>query len=131
MRTILFILGVFHGANGLVMLAAPGEWYALVPGVTETGPANIHFIRDIGFAFLAAGAGLVMAARREARLGALVPAAIFLAGHAGQHLVEMAAHGAAPAAALRDLVAIVIPGFLPAYAIWSRRAAATLARSAS
>ena len=39
---------VFLSANGLFMLVAPMPWYNLVPGVTDTGFFNQHFIRDIG-----------------------------------------------------------------------------------
>ncbi len=40
--------GIFLSANGLFMLVAPLAWYELVPGVTDTGFFNQHFIRDIG-----------------------------------------------------------------------------------
>jgi len=62
-RWILALLGLVHIANGLTMLLAPTAWYGLVPGVTETGPFNQHFIVDIGLAFLASGVGLAMALR--------------------------------------------------------------------
>ncbi len=45
------------------MPTAPEIWYSAVPGVPETGPANIHFIRDIGLAFLAAGRTRAMRVR--------------------------------------------------------------------
>jgi hypothetical protein len=63
-RALLVLLGVFHIVNGLFMLIAPAEWYASVPGVTATGPFNPHFILDIGMAFVASGAGLILGARR-------------------------------------------------------------------
>jgi hypothetical protein len=113
MRTILFILAAWHGANGVVMLVAPEAWYAFVPDVTETGPANLHFIRDIGLAFIAAAAGLVAATRAERPAAALLAPAIFLGGHAGLHLVECFAHGVTAATALRDTALILVPGFLP------------------
>ncbi|HEY1632345.1 MAG TPA: hypothetical protein VGF56_13590 [Rhizomicrobium sp.] len=62
-RWILALLGLVHLANGLTMLLAPETWYGMVPGVTEAGPFNHHFIVDIGLAFLASGAGLTMALR--------------------------------------------------------------------
>ena len=40
------------------MLARPEIWYYSIPGVTGTGPLNLHFIRDIGCAYLVAAAGL-------------------------------------------------------------------------
>lgn len=120
MRMLLILIGTYQATNGAFMLAAPELWYASVPGVTETGPANIHFIRDIGLGFLAAAASLFIAARQGAS-AALVPAAFFLGGHALLHLGEMPLHGATGREALRDLLFIVAPGLFPAYALWLRR----------
>ena len=39
---------LFLSVNGLFMLVAPAVWYDAVPGVTDTGFFNQHFIRDIG-----------------------------------------------------------------------------------
>lgn len=113
MRVLLLIIGIYQAANGAVMLAAPDLWYATVPGVTETGPANIHFIRDIGLAFLAAGAALLMASRRPDDGRLIAAAAVFLGGHAVYHLAEIATHGATVAAGARDLLLIVLPALLP------------------
>src|SRR5262249_36111916 len=51
------ILGLGLAANGLTMLAVPVNWYAMVPGVADTGPFNPHFVRDIGVAYVVADAG--------------------------------------------------------------------------
>jgi hypothetical protein len=40
--------GIFLSVNGLFMLVAPLVWYEFIPGVTDTGLFNQHFIRDIG-----------------------------------------------------------------------------------
>lgn len=63
-RALLLLLGLLHIANGLFMLIVPADWYASVPGVTTTGPFNPHFVLDIGMAFVASGAGLMLGARR-------------------------------------------------------------------
>ena len=59
---------LFLSANGLFMLIAPEAWYEFVPGVTDTGFFNQHFIRDIGliqlFLGVAFGVGLVQPDRR-------------------------------------------------------------------
>lgn len=123
MNALLIALALYQGLNGLVMLVAPGVWYHMAPGVTETGPANIHFIRDIGLAFVAAAGGLLVAARRPHDALALAAPALFLGGHAGLHLAEMAGHGAAAAEAARDVALIVLPGLLPAAALWLRLSA--------
>jgi predicted small lipoprotein YifL len=62
-RWLLGLLGLLQLINGLWMLLAPESWYAAVPGVTLEGPFNHHFIGDIGFAFIASGAGMLMAFR--------------------------------------------------------------------
>lgn len=113
MRTILILLAAWHGANGIIMLVAPYAWYAIVPGVTDTGPVNTHFIRDIGLGFIASAACLLAASRPEVPSGMLLAPAIFLGGHAGLHLVEMIGHGTTATAALRDTALILVPGFLP------------------
>ena len=56
-RAGLIVVGLFHLVNGIAMIVAPDVWYANTPGVSFTGPINIHFIRDIGLAFAASGAG--------------------------------------------------------------------------
>ncbi|MBN9233427.1 MULTISPECIES: hypothetical protein [Phyllobacteriaceae] len=115
MRTLLILIGLYQGANGLFMLAAPALWYVTIPGVTATGPANPHFIRDIGLAFIAAAAGLIIGALKRDRW-MLIVASIFLGGHALLHLAEMQ-HGTTFADALRDIALIVLPGLLPLAAI--------------
>lgn len=118
MRLVLILIGLYQAANGIAMLAAPDFWYVTVPGVTETGPINVHFIRDIGLAFLAAGAALLMTARLGISAALILPASVFLGGHALLHVAEMLAYGTSAFAALRDFVLIVIPGLLPLYALW-------------
>jgi hypothetical protein len=113
MRILAVLLAVYHGANGLFMLALPGLWYATVPGVTETGPFNVHFVQDIGLAFLGASFALALFARPGTHHPVLWPAALFLGGHAALHVGEMLVHGMAAGAALRDILTIVVPGLLP------------------
>jgi len=116
MRVLLAITGIYQAANGLVMLAVPDIWYSAVPGVPETGPANIHFIRDIGLAFLAAGAALLMASRRPDDGRLVAAATIFLGGHAIYHLLDMT-HAATIAVAARNILLVVVPGLLPLAAL--------------
>jgi uncharacterized protein YjeT (DUF2065 family) len=116
MRAILkYSLGVLLALNGVVMLVAPAPWYQAVPGVTETGPFNPHFVRDIGAAYLAAGAGLAwFAARREARAAAQI-AALFLSLHALIHLADAVSGRETWAGLARDIPGVFLP---PALAIW-------------
>jgi len=93
-RMLLLLLGIFHIVNGLFMLIAPAEWYATVPGVTLTGPFNPHFILDIGMAFVASGAGLLLGARRNAYAAIFACAgATWPALHALIHIDGWLMHG--------------------------------------
>src|SRR3569833_3341559 len=69
-RVILGILGLFHLANGLVMLLAPAPWAAAVVHLTAPDHLHFHFITDIGFAFAASGVGMLLGAQRGAANGA-------------------------------------------------------------
>lgn len=121
MRSLLFALALLQFVNGVLMLSAPQFWYAAVPGVTETGPFNSHFVRDIGLGFLSAGCALGMASWYAAIARPLVAvASIFLLGHALLHLAEMVLHGSSPGHAARDIALIVIPALLP-LAVFIRR----------
>jgi hypothetical protein len=69
-----------------MLLDAPG-WYQAI--ASDTGPLNVHFVRDVGAAYGAAGAALVWGAFAPAARGALAAvAAAFLAVHALTHLLE-------------------------------------------
>ena len=63
-RALLLLLGLFHAANGLVMLISPASWALSV--VHDPSPSHLefHFIADIGMAFLASGVALIWSARR-------------------------------------------------------------------
>ena len=91
MRKILaWVLGAALAANGLFMLGDPAGWYAAIPGVTMTGPLNPHLVRDVGCAYLMAGAALAaFVVDARARPAALAGAA-FLALHAFVHLWDLA-----------------------------------------
>jgi uncharacterized protein YjeT (DUF2065 family) len=120
--------GMFLSVNGLFMLVAPLAWYELVPGVTDTGFFNQHFIRDIGiiqlFLGLAFGVGLVVPDRRVGLWGA---ATLWLTAHAVFHFWEVAVGICSPSAIPRDFPAVTLPAIigivLTLWAITHRRAA--------
>ena len=87
-RFIIGVLGMSLAANGLVMLAVPAPWYGFVPGVADTGPLNVHFIRDIGGAYLVAGGGVIAFLRDPRARPAALAACAFLTLHALVHLGE-------------------------------------------
>ncbi|MGD9536198.1 MAG: hypothetical protein AB7P52_00650 [Alphaproteobacteria bacterium] len=129
MRTLLALaIGTLLGLNGLAMLVLPGTWYGMVPGVTETGPFNGHFVRDIGAAYLVTGAALAwFALDGRARAAALAGGA-FLALHAALHVGEaLAGHHAEHL--LRDLPSVLLPPALVLWLAWPRRRADTSRRS--
>ncbi len=104
--------------NALAMLIAPEVWYELTPGASDTGPFNVHFVRDIGIAYLAVGVGLWLGVtnhRLQALSGALV-AMVFVGGHAVFHFIEMFAHHVDSTSAVRDLILIVLPTAIAA--VW-------------
>ena len=93
--TLAIGLGLLLAANGFLMLADPAGWYAMVPGVPETGPLNPHFVRDIGAAYLVTGVAIATFAL-DARAGpAALAGALFLTLHALVHVAE-AMTGAPP-----------------------------------
>src|SRR5262249_22421624 len=83
---VALALGVAALANGLFMLAGPEAWYFAVPGVTDTGPFNQHFVRDIGLIFLFIGAAfLAGAALPGYRVVLWLTPTLWLWGHALFH----------------------------------------------
>ncbi len=102
--------------NGGAMLIDPQAWYAAVPGVTETGPLNVHFVRDIGISYVVAGLGLLWRGI-DPRRGwpAAVAGATFLLAHAGIHVLEMFAGAHHASALLVDILAVYLPALLVAW----------------
>jgi len=112
-RSLAAILGALSALNGTTMLLAGPFWYASVPGASETGPYNPHFVQDIGAAFLTAGFALAVRAWRPLYWPAAVAGAGFMAAHALIHLVAIVAghdHHTG-----FDLMTIVLPSALALY----------------
>jgi hypothetical protein len=105
--------GVFLSANGLFMLIDPLAWYELVPGVTDTGFFNQHFIRDIGiiqlFLGVAFAVGLVVP---ERRIGLWAAATAWLGAHALFHFWEVAVGICSPSVLPRDFPAVTLPAII-------------------
>ncbi len=115
----MFFMAVFNGLfltmNGLFMLVAPLAWYEFVPGVTDTGFFNQHFVRDIGivqlFLGIAFGIGII---RTERRIGLWAAATLWLAAHAVFHLWEVAVGICSPSVIARDFPAVSLPAIFGA-----------------
>jgi hypothetical protein len=110
-----WVIGVALAANGSIMLAFPADWYAAVPGVPQSGPFNPHFVRDIGAAYVVAGAAVVWFAIDRAARAAAQCSAAFLTLHALVHLWDAAAGREHAHQLFIDLPAVFVP---PAVAIW-------------
>jgi hypothetical protein len=114
MRGLAGLLALAMAANGLQMLMAPEAWYGSLPSVAHTGPLNVHFVRDIGAAYLASAAGVGLGVWRSAWL---VPgggtALVFLGLHAGLHLLEWGhGHAASAHAGWIDNIGVYGPAVL-------------------
>ena len=115
--------GLFLSGNGLFMLVAPAEWYNTVPGVTDTGFFNQHFIRDIGiiqlFLGVAFGIGMI---RPERRIGLWAVATLWLGAHAIFHFWEVAVGICSPSVIPRDFPAVTLPAIIGvALTLWAIR----------
>jgi hypothetical protein len=118
-RALASILGLGFGANGLWMLIVPEAWYHAVPGVADTGPMNIHFIRDIGNAYLVAALGLLWLARSPKRAWpAALAGAIFLTLHALVHVWEFASGREIAHHMLADLPGVFLPAIIALWLAW-------------
>lgn len=116
-RIVLVVIGAGYGLNGLVMLLAPAWWFGATPGVDHTGPFNMHFVQDVGAAFLAAAGGLLAAAWRPSLWPAAMAGAGFLAAHGLLHLHGLVAgHSHGPAAF--EAATVLLPSALAVFAAW-------------
>lgn len=111
MPALFWIFGLTSLANGLWMLLAPAAWYVSLPaGVPDTGPLNVHFVRDIGAAFTTAGVALCVAAPRAwERRGVLLAVALFYLLHALIHVGDLATGRLEPSHWLIDLPGVFVP----------------------
>ena len=117
-RIGLVILGLFHLLNGLAMLLAPVAWAAQVVHLAAPDHLHLHFIADIGMAFLASGVGLLLGSRNAiwAVAGATWPAL-----HALLHVKEWILDGppAAGGDLLREGLGVIVVGVLGAALAWA------------
>lgn len=111
-RVVLWAFAVYYLLTGLYIAIAPLDFYLSAPGVEATGPYNMHFIRDVGFAFtvcaLALGYGLY---RRDKAV--LVFGALWLFVHGLFHLALWLLHGMhLDGPALIDAVLVSVPAIV-------------------
>ena len=122
-RVFLAVLGVFHLANGLAMLAFPAAWAAAVVHLGAPDHLHFHFIADIGMAFLASGTGLLLGARRgTANAAWAVAGATWPALHALLHVKEWILDGPPPVAGdlINEGLGVIVIGALGVALAWAR-----------
>jgi hypothetical protein len=113
-RVLAMVLGVTGAANGMFMLAAPALWYDSVPGLPHTGPFNLHFVLDVGVAYLIASLALIARAWRPRYWPAAVAGAAFVIGHAIIHALDVVAERTGNVAV--DVWLVIVPALLAAWA---------------
>lgn len=112
-QALVAIAGVVSLANGLFMLADPFGWYAFVGTVKATGPANGHFIRDIGLAYLLSAVLLNYAAfNLPMRWAAALAGTGWLLMHGLLHIWEVGTGLCAPDVFWRDAPGVLGPPLL-------------------
>ena len=101
------------------MLYDAESWYYFVPGVTDTGMFNQHFIRDIGiiqgFVAAAFAVGLFKPNRRTELWAA---ATLWLIAHGCFHLWEVAVGICSSSVIIRDFPAVSLPALFGIAATW-------------
>lgn len=122
---LLVLVGLGSSANAAWMLLSPDTWFHRLPAaVADFGPYNVHFVRDVGIAYLSVGVGLLWsAARPAARVPVAVIAILFFTGHAAIHVFDTARGHVGPHHWLTDLPTTYLPALLLMAAIRLSRGA--------
>lgn len=117
----LLVLGALATLNGAVMMLAPEPYF--LRAAAETGPLNLHFVRDVGAAYATSGIAAFWAARQPAwRAPLAATAALFQALHASIHVFEVATAAQPMSRLLREAPAIYLPTLiLAAIVLYSLR----------
>ena len=108
-RILIWAFVAFYLLTGLYIAILPNDFYLNAPGAQGTGPYNMHFIRDVGFAFfsssVAIGYGIYYGNKPVMMFGAL-----WLLMHGLFHLTLWMIHGMQfDSAAIIDMVVVSIP----------------------
>lgn len=105
---LLAFLGLGSLVNGAWMLLDASGWFERI--ASDVRPFNVHFVRDIGAAYLASGVALLWAAWRPGwRLPLVAVAAVFHVLHAVGHVRETAVGELASFHWLEDLPGVYLP----------------------
>lgn len=124
MRLILLLIGVAALLTGATAFLAPMMFYTVTPGLEQMGPFNLHFIKDVGLAFIASGAAMTWGAWRRNRSIAIAGAA-WPAMHGLFHVSIQISRGLPSDFVMWfDVLAIIAPAFLALYAAINLKSAA-------
>lgn len=115
-RNVLIVLAVVNILTGLQIFFMPQFFYDNVPGVSMMGPFNLHFIRDAGLSFLAAGLMQGFGVRKSNYLVCVV-ATTWPVFHALFHIQMWMARGfSLDLIAFVNLIGIQLPAWAALYA---------------
>ncbi|MGW8182246.1 MAG: hypothetical protein ACWGQW_26250 [bacterium] len=104
---------LYYLITGLYISVFPLVFYENGPGVSDTGPYNMHFLRDVGFAFTVSALAIAFGLRQRLK-PLLVFGTAWLALHGLFHLMLWFMHPSFESAA-NDLVLVVLPAALVTY----------------
>ena len=111
-RSLLYLGAVFYLLNGVRMIANPQVFFDGTAGVSATGGYNVHFIVDIGFAFLVS-AGAMAAGVWLRRRSLILAGLAWPVLHAAFHTAGLAMHGAVSRAAwMVETGGVILPALL-------------------
>ena len=113
-EAVLWILAALYLGTGLYLVVAPAGFYQNAPGVSATGPYNMHFIIDVGLAFGVSALALAWGVWAKSK-PVIVFGAAWIALHGLFHLVLWLTRGdRLGEAALTDLGVVVLPALVTA-----------------
>ena len=108
---ILLLLGIGGVVNGVIMLFSSEPWFTSI--AADTGPFNVHLVRDVGAAYVTSGVASVWAAAAPSwRVPLAATAALFLALHGLIHVAEVLSGVQPPAHLLEDFPGVYLPALL-------------------
>ena len=70
-KKLLWVIALYNLALALYMWVLPVAWYDATPGVSDMGPFNVHFIRDVALTYLVSGLAFVWALRNHNKTAAV------------------------------------------------------------
>jgi len=118
-RLLIWALVAYFLLTGLYIAVLPEIFYQNAPGAAATGPYNMHFIRDVGFAFLTSSVAIAYGVYAGIK-PVMVFGALWLLLHGLFHISLWILHGMQlDSAAVIDMVLVSLPA-LAVFALCAR-----------